>query len=99
MRSSNRHGCNSCQDSDHAEKDPDARMYEQRIAVAKAVDWANAKPYPVTLFLYDEGHGTNLIQDWRTILASTDWRSSTCPRSPRRPEPRSIPPARRSSKP
>jgi hypothetical protein len=52
--------CNSCRDSDQAEEDPDARVYEQceNISLTEAVEWANAKPYPVTLFLYDEGRGT-----------------------------------------
>jgi hypothetical protein len=51
---------NSCHDSDQAEEDLDAGVYEQRegISLAEAVEWANAKPYPVTLFLYDEGRGT-----------------------------------------
>jgi hypothetical protein len=50
---------NSCRDSDQAEVDSDARVYEQRknISVAEAVAWASAKPYSVTLFLYDAGHG------------------------------------------
>jgi hypothetical protein len=50
---------NDCKDSDQAEKDDDAAIYEQRLGVslAEAVEWANAKPYPVTLFLYDEGSG------------------------------------------
>ena len=66
--------CNSCRDSDQAEEDPDARVYEQRegISLAEEVEWANAKPYPVTLFLYDEGRGTTLIPNWRTIVANTD---------------------------
>src|SRR5260370_27487839 len=51
---------NCCQDSDQAEEDPDAAIYEQRegISLAKAVEWADAKPYRVTLYLYDEGSGT-----------------------------------------
>jgi len=51
---------NCCQDSDQAEEDPDAAVYEQRegISLAKAVGWADAKPYRVTLYLYDEGCGT-----------------------------------------
>jgi hypothetical protein len=51
--------CNSCRDSDQAEEDPDARVYEQRedISLAEAVKWANGKSYPITLFLYDEGCG------------------------------------------
>jgi hypothetical protein len=50
---------NHCKDSDQAEKDHDAAIYEQRVGVslAEAVEWADAKPYPVTLFLYDEGSG------------------------------------------
>jgi hypothetical protein len=65
---------NSCRDSDHAEEDPDPKMYEQRecISLAGAVEWANSKPYAVTLFLYDEECGTNLIPNWRTIVASMD---------------------------
>jgi hypothetical protein len=51
---------NCCQDSDQAEEDPDAAVYEQRegISLTKAVAWADAKPYRVTLYLYDEGCGT-----------------------------------------
>jgi hypothetical protein len=50
---------NSCEDSDQAETDHNAAVYEQRVGVplAEAIEWANAKPYPVTLFLYDEGSG------------------------------------------
>jgi hypothetical protein len=50
---------NSCKDSDQAEKDPDADVYDERegVSLTEAIEWANAKPYPVTLFLYDEGRG------------------------------------------
>jgi hypothetical protein len=51
---------NSCRDNDQAEEDHDARIYERRegISLAEAVAWASAKPYAVTLFLYDEGRGS-----------------------------------------
>lgn len=53
---------NSCRDSDRAEEDDDdiARMYAKResVSLAEAVTWASAKPYAVTLHLYDEGRGT-----------------------------------------
>jgi hypothetical protein len=51
---------NSCRDSDQAEADdPGAVVYEKReaISLAEAITWANAKPYAVTLYLYDEGRG------------------------------------------
>jgi hypothetical protein len=50
---------NSCKDSDEAEEDSDADVYEQRegISLAEAIEWANTKPYPVTLFLYDDRRG------------------------------------------
>ena len=34
--------------------------YEERegISLADAITWANSRPYPVTLYLYDEGRGT-----------------------------------------
>ncbi len=51
---------NSCADSDQAEQDPQAAVYEQRegISLGEAVAWASAKPYAATLFLYDESCGT-----------------------------------------
>jgi hypothetical protein len=51
---------NSCQDSDQADEDAEAAVYEQRegISLEEAVAWATAKPYGVTLFIYDEGCGT-----------------------------------------
>jgi hypothetical protein len=49
---------NTCADCDHADEgDPGAVVWEGRtgIALAEAVVWAAAKPYAVTLYLYDEG--------------------------------------------
>ncbi len=54
---------NCCQDSDQAEEtDPHAVVYEQRegVSLAEVVTWANARPYAVTLYLWDEGRGTTL---------------------------------------
>jgi hypothetical protein len=51
---------NSCRDSDQAEEDdPLAVAYEHRegLSLAEAVSWATAKPYAVTLYLYDEECG------------------------------------------
>ena len=54
---------NSCQDSDQAERAMGEIEYDQRegVSVADAVQWANAMPFPVTLFLYDLGGGTNIV--------------------------------------
>lgn len=49
---------NTCPDSDQAEQvEQGVVQYEKQkgISLAEAVTWATAKPYPVTLFLYDEG--------------------------------------------
>jgi addiction module HigA family antidote len=54
---------NSCLDSDQAEEDdPHAADYEKRegISLPEAVTWASAKPYAVTLYLYDEVRETSL---------------------------------------
>lgn len=52
---------NSCADSDEAEENHEADVYDKRegISLAEAVAWASAKPYAATLFLYDEGRGTS----------------------------------------
>jgi hypothetical protein len=52
---------NSCKDSDQApESDPRLTVdYEalEAVSVAEAVQWAEGKPCPVTLYLYDLGQG------------------------------------------
>ncbi|GAA4765867.1 hypothetical protein [Novosphingobium ginsenosidimutans] len=52
---------NSCKDSDQApSSDPSQRVdYEalEAVSVAEAVQWADGKPCPVTLYLYDLGAG------------------------------------------
>jgi hypothetical protein len=52
---------NSCKDSDQApESDPSLTVdYEalEAVSVAEAVQWAEGKPCPVTLYLYDLGQG------------------------------------------
>jgi hypothetical protein len=61
MRSSNRHRTiTAARIVTRRRKTPDAALYEQRegISLAKAVAWADAKPYRVTLYLCDEGCGT-----------------------------------------
>lgn len=52
---------NSCKDADQAPGsdamaalDCEAR---KGVSVARAVEWAQSQPYPVTLYLYDLGHG------------------------------------------
>jgi len=54
---------NSCQNSDQAERTNTEIEYDQQVGVslADAVQWANAMPFPVTLFLYDLGKGTNTV--------------------------------------
>ena len=56
---------NSCADTDIA---PSVAMedhvtYDDRegISLNEAVNWANAQTCPVTLYLYDEGAGTNIF--------------------------------------
>lgn len=51
---------NFTNDADQAEEYDDAWEYDERenISVAEAVAWATSIPYPVTLYLYDEGDGT-----------------------------------------
>ncbi len=52
---------NCCNDSDQApQSDPSLTVdYEalEAVSVAEAVLWAEGKPCPVTLYLYDLGHG------------------------------------------
>lgn len=52
---------NSCNDSDQAPESDlgltvDCEALEA-VSVAEAVQWAESKPCPVTLYLYDLGHG------------------------------------------
>jgi hypothetical protein len=56
---------NSCKDSDPCDQseetsDEAVSVYEERVGIslADAIAWANSTAYPVTLYLYDEGHGT-----------------------------------------
>ncbi|HKD22080.1 MAG TPA: hypothetical protein VKB71_08695, partial [Rhizomicrobium sp.] len=48
---------NTCPDSERAPQTVDDTVYEEReaISVADAVAWAEALPYPATLYLYDLG--------------------------------------------
>jgi hypothetical protein len=56
---------NTCPDADQAPLTVDDTVYEERaqISVADAVAWAEALPYPATLYLYDLGHGINVLRD------------------------------------
>jgi hypothetical protein len=53
---------NSRKNSDQAEVDDNAVAYDARtgISLAEAIAWATANPYPVTLYLWDEGRGTSV---------------------------------------
>ncbi len=55
---------NSNEDADQAPDDDPKHevLYDQRegISLSEAVEWAMEKKAKVTLFLYDEGMGTNL---------------------------------------
>lgn len=54
---------NSCQDADQAfpAAPQDEVVYDRRegISLHEAVTWANGQSCQVTLYLYDEGAGTN----------------------------------------
>lgn len=54
---------NSVPDSDTAEEIEGVTEYEERegVSLADAVAWASAFPFPVTLYLYDLGKGTNTV--------------------------------------
>jgi len=48
---------NSVTDSDRAEPAADESDYEERkrVSVAEAIAWAHDLPFPVTVYLYDDG--------------------------------------------
>ncbi len=50
---------NSCEDSDHADDDPNSVIYLEKkyISLNEAINWAHGQPYAVTLYLYDRGDG------------------------------------------
>ena len=53
---------NSRPDSDQAEPASSDLFYDQgeAVSLAAAIDWAQAIPVPVTLYLYDDGAGTTI---------------------------------------
>ena len=55
---------NSAKDADQADSWPDEFEYDEResISLFEAINWAGSLPYPVTLYLYDEGKGTNVVR-------------------------------------
>lgn len=61
---------NSRPDSDQAERGRDDFAYDQRedISFADAIAWANSLPDRVTLYLYDQGKGTTLLENWVELL-------------------------------
>jgi len=55
---------NAVQDSDQAElPEPGFTVYDERAAISlvDAVAWATALPFAVALYLYDLGHGINVV--------------------------------------
>jgi hypothetical protein len=52
---------NSCTNSDQADESEDDVEYDvhENISLSQAVIWAESFKSPVTLYLYDLGHGTN----------------------------------------
>ena len=55
-------------DADQAPLTGDDRTYDERadVSVADAVAWAEAIPYPVTLYLYDLGSGIRVLRNDET---------------------------------
>lgn len=54
---------NACEGADQQPTSADDVTYEQleNVSVQEAVAWANAEPCAVTLYLYDKGAGTTLM--------------------------------------
>lgn len=54
---------NSCADSDQAERTTNEIEYDEREAtsIVDAIQWAHDLPFPVTLYIYELGRGTNTV--------------------------------------
>ncbi len=56
---------NICEDSDQTPEIVSETHIEYRemigVSLSKAIFWASAFPYPVTLYLYDENEGINIV--------------------------------------
>jgi hypothetical protein len=48
---------NTCRDSDQAVRDDREPVYDAQsgVSLADAIDWAQALPLPMTLYIYDDG--------------------------------------------
>jgi hypothetical protein len=51
---------NACEDADQQPPGDDELVYEEieNVTLQEAIEWANGRPSPVTLYLYDKGAGT-----------------------------------------
>lgn len=64
---------NSCEDSDQAPRfENEGIGYDERevTSIVDAVNWANDLPYAVTLYLYDEGEGINVVPRIKAAIST-----------------------------